>query len=64
MIDGLINFNEDEVSAPIIKVIGVGGGGGSAVEYMYRQGVWGVDFVLCNTDVQALAHSQVPTKIQ
>ena len=64
MIDGLVNFNEDEMSAPIIKVIGVGGGGGSAVEYMYRQGIWGVDFVLCNTDVQALAHSQVPTKIQ
>ena len=45
MVDGLINFNQYEVTTPIIKVIGVGGGGGNAVEYMYRQGICDVDFV-------------------
>lgn len=64
MVDGLINFNQDEVSPTIIKVIGVGGGGGNAVEYMYRQGICDVDFVLCNTDYQILEHSKVPIKIQ
>ena len=54
MVDGLINFNQYEITTPIIKVIGVGGGGGNAVEYMYRQGICDVDFVLCNTDSQAL----------
>ncbi|MFR5657422.1 MAG: hypothetical protein ACLUDU_05205 [Butyricimonas faecihominis] len=52
MVDGLINFNQFEITTPIIKVIGVGGGGGNAVEYMYRQGICDVDFVLCNTDSQ------------
>jgi len=64
MVDGLINFNQEEVSPTIIKVIGVGGGGGNAVEYMYRQGICDVDFVLCNTDAQILEHSEVPIKIQ
>ena len=48
----------------IIKVIGVGGGGGNAVNHMYRQGITDVSFVVCNTDYQALAKSPVPTKIQ
>ncbi len=48
----------------IIKVIGVGGGGSNAVNYMYEQGINGVDFVVCNTDAQSLDHSPVPLKIQ
>jgi cell division protein FtsZ len=48
----------------IIKVIGVGGGGSNAVNYMYNQGIKGVDFVVCNTDRQALDISPVPCKIQ
>lgn len=64
MIDGLVNFNLDEVSPTIIKVIGVGGGGGNAVEYMYGKGICDVDFVLCNTDAQILENSPVPVKIQ
>jgi len=48
----------------IIKVMGVGGGGGNAVTYMYRQGIHNVNFVICNTDAQALANSPVPVKIQ
>ncbi|MCB9202304.1 MAG: cell division protein FtsZ [Flavobacteriales bacterium] len=47
-----------------IKVIGVGGGGSNAVNFMYSQGIKGVDFVICNTDAQALDNSPVPTKIQ
>ncbi|WP_099293247.1 cell division protein FtsZ [Butyricimonas sp. Marseille-P3923] len=64
MVDGLINFNQYEITTPIIKVIGVGGGGGNAVEYMYRQGICDVDFVLCNTDSQALNQSPIKTRIQ
>lgn len=64
MIDGLVNFNLDEVSPTIIKVIGVGGGGGNAVEYMYSKGICDVDFVVCNTDAQTLENSPVPLKIQ
>jgi cell division protein FtsZ len=48
----------------IIKIIGVGGGGGNAVNYMYAQGIKGVDFIICNTDFQALKSSPVPFKIQ
>lgn len=48
----------------IIKVIGVGGGGGNAVAYMYQQGIKGVDFAICNTDHQALDASPIPIKIQ
>lgn len=64
MIDGLVNFNLDEISPTIIKVIGVGGGGGNAVEYMYSKGICDVDFVVCNTDAQILENSPVPMKIQ
>ncbi|MDR1156009.1 MAG: cell division protein FtsZ [Bacteroidales bacterium] len=53
-----------ENRSSIIKVVGVGGGGGNAVSYMYRQGIHNVNFVICNTDAQALAKSPVPVKIQ
>lgn len=52
------------VDTSIIKVIGVGGGGGNAVNHMYRQGIKDVSFVVCNTDNQALVKSPVPIKIQ
>ena len=52
------------VDSSIIKVIGVGGGGGNAVNHMYRQGITDVSFVVCNTDNQALVKSPVPIKIQ
>ena len=48
----------------IIKVIGVGGGGSNAINHMFKQGIKGVDFIICNTDSQALANSPVPNKIQ
>jgi cell division protein FtsZ len=53
--------NEDP---SIIKVIGVGGGGSNAVTHMYKQGIVGVDFAICNTDIQAMDLSPVPVKIQ
>jgi cell division protein FtsZ len=52
------------IDSSIIKVIGVGGGGGNAVNHMYRQGITDVSFVVCNTDNQALLKSPVPIKIQ
>ncbi|MDR2121127.1 MAG: cell division protein FtsZ [Tannerella sp.] len=52
-----------EDTQKIIKVIGVGGGGGNAVTHMFRQGIRDVSFVLCNTDVQAMKNSEVPVKI-
>lgn len=57
---------QNTLGAPrsIIKVIGVGGGGSNAVNHMYRQGIKDVEFVVCNTDLQALANSPVPTKLQ
>lgn len=64
MVDGFINFNLNEKTPTIIKVIGVGGGGGNAVEYMYDKGICDVDFVICNTDYQALRNSPIPCKIQ
>ncbi len=57
-------IGNSQVPNSIIKIIGVGGGGGNAVNYMYRQGIRGVDFILCNTDAQALNSSPVPYKIQ
>jgi cell division protein FtsZ len=59
-----LNFQYPTQEPSIIKVIGVGGGGGNAVTHMYREGIYNVDFVLCNTDRQALDTSDVPTKIQ
>jgi cell division protein FtsZ len=57
-------FDLPASSSSIIKVIGVGGGGSNAVNYMYEQGIKGVDFIVCNTDAQALDKSPVPLKIQ
>ncbi|MBC8265950.1 MAG: cell division protein FtsZ [Flavobacteriales bacterium] len=62
--ESLFEFNLPKNRSSIIKVIGVGGGGGNAVNYMYENGIEGVDFVVCNTDSQALEASHVPTKIQ
>lgn len=56
-------FPSDETPS-IIKVIGVGGGGGNAVNHMYNEGIHGVTFALCNTDNQALAKSPIPVKLQ
>lgn len=56
--------HETPQAASIIKVIGVGGGGSNAVNHMYLQGIAGVDFIVCNTDCQALELSPVPHKIQ
>lgn len=60
----MIHFEIPKNQSSIIKVIGVGGGGGNAVNYMYKLGIDGVDFVVCNTDSQALAQSPIPNKIQ
>lgn len=61
-----MNFKIDlpKDRSSIIKVIGVGGGGGNAVNYMYSEGITGVDFFICNTDNQALEMSPIPNKIQ
>ncbi|HAP01378.1 MAG TPA: cell division protein FtsZ, partial [Bacteroidetes bacterium] len=59
-----MQFDIPNEKSSIIKVVGVGGGGGNAVNHMYRQGIVGVDFVICNTDQQALDMSPVPFKIQ
>lgn len=56
--------NLSNSTAPIIKVIGVGGGGGNAVSHMYKTGITDVEFVLCNTDRQAMVKSEIPTKVQ
>jgi len=56
-------FDLEKRNGAIIKVIGVGGGGGNAVAHMYEQGIVGVDFAICNTDSQALENSPVPIKI-
>jgi cell division protein FtsZ len=60
----MMKFNLPKENASIIKVIGVGGGGSNAVNHMYNQGIKGVDFIVCNTDSQALDISPVPMKIQ
>ncbi|WP_111709720.1 cell division protein FtsZ [Lutibacter citreus] len=59
-----ISFDLPKNQSNVIKVIGVGGGGSNAVNHMYLQGIDGVDFVVCNTDAQALQSSPIPTKIQ
>jgi cell division protein FtsZ len=59
-----ISFDLPKNQSNVIKVIGVGGGGSNAVNHMYSQGINGVDFVVCNTDAQALQNSPIPTKIQ
>lgn len=60
----IMNFDLTVNSGSIIKVIGVGGGGGNAVNHMYHQGIRDVDFMVCNTDAQALINSPVPYKVQ
>jgi len=60
----MIQFDLPKQHSSIIKVIGIGGGGGNAVNHMFNMGMEGVDFVICNTDAQALHASQVPNKIQ
>ena len=62
--DEIVQFDFPTDLPKIIKVIGVGGGGGNAVNHMYREGIHDVTFVLCNTDNQALAESPVPVKLQ
>lgn len=64
MDDTILSFDYPTSRPSIIKVIGVGGGGGNAVTHMYREGIHDVTFVLCNTDNQALLKSEVPTKLQ
>ena len=59
-----LKFDLPKDKSSIIKVLGVGGGGGNAVNHMYNQGIKGVDFVICNTDLQALEASPIPNKIQ
>ncbi len=62
--DDLLTFGFQHDYQSIIKVVGVGGGGGNAVNHMFRQGIAGVDFLVCNTDAQALENSPVPVKVQ
>ncbi|RMB62730.1 cell division protein FtsZ [Dokdonia sinensis] len=59
-----ITFDLPKHQSNVIKVIGVGGGGSNAINHMFQQGIKGVDFVICNTDAQALENSTVPNKIQ
>ena len=61
---GSISFDLPKNQSNIIKVIGVGGGGSNAINHMFKQGIRGVDFIVCNTDSQALENSAVPNKIQ
>ncbi|MFD1258880.1 cell division protein FtsZ [Mucilaginibacter terrae] len=59
-----MQFEMLKEKSSIIKVVGVGGGGGNAVNHMYKQGITGVDFIICNTDAQALELSPIPNKVQ
>lgn len=61
---GSISFDLPKNQSNVIKVIGVGGGGSNAINHMFKQGIKGVDFIVCNTDSQALQNSGVPNKIQ
>lgn len=61
---GSISFDLPKNQSNVIKVIGVGGGGSNAINHMFKQGIKGVDFIVCNTDSQALLNSPVPNKIQ
>ena len=64
MNDEILDFQIESRTDSIIKVIGVGGGGGNAVNHMYKEGIHDVSFALCNTDNQALMESPVPVKVQ
>ena len=61
--EAIFTFDSPKGQSSYIKVIGVGGGGGNAVNHMFRQGIKGVDFIVCNTDMKALNSSPVPNKI-
>ena len=60
----MIHFDLPKEQSSIIKVIGIGGGGSNAVNHMYSQNIEGVNFIICNTDAQAIALSDVPNKVQ
>src|SRR5215210_4329224 len=60
----MIHFDLPKEKSSILKVIGVGGGGSNAVNHMFSQNIDGVNFIICNTDAQAISQSQVPNKIQ
>ncbi|MCW0482527.1 cell division protein FtsZ [Gaoshiqia sediminis] len=64
MIEEIINFGLEQSRSSIIKVLGVGGAGCNAVNHMFTEGIEGVDFLICNTDAQAMQGSPVPLKIQ
>ncbi len=64
MVEELINFDLPAERSSIIKVVGIGGGGGNAVNHMFRKGIRDVNFVVCNTDAQALINSPVSVKVQ
>ena len=64
LIDTDFEFQLPKHQSSQIKVMGIGGGGSNAINYMFQQGIRGVDFIVSNTDAQALAESGVPTKIQ
>lgn len=64
MSDELMNFDLPVERSSIIKILGIGGGGNNAVNHMFNQGIRDVNFVICNTDAQALAESPVPLKVQ
>jgi cell division protein FtsZ len=60
----MIHFDLPKEQSSIIKVIGVGGGGSNAVNHMFNRGIKDVEFIVCNTDAQALNASPVPSKLQ
>ncbi len=64
MIDEILNFGLEHTHSSIIKVIGVGGGGCNAVKNMFEEGIEGVNFIVCNTDAQAMKNNPVPVRIQ
>ena len=64
MAEEFVNFQFPKATSSIIKVIGAGGAGCNAVNHMYEEGITGVDYIICNTDAQALENSKVPVKIQ
>lgn len=64
MIDELLNFGLEQANSSIIKVVGVGGGGCNAVKNMFEEGIEGVNFIICNTDAQAMKSNPVPIRIQ
>src|SRR5881398_1059538 len=63
-LETMIHFDLPKQKSSIIKVLGVGGGGSNAVNFMYAQNIEGVDFIICNTDAKALEQSKIPNKIQ